>query len=787
MKWRSLHLKGKGGAGVPPAAADVQASSFTGSARSQAPAWEPEKKTRSRSARLLRSFAFPGLLLAGAWLAMSLLPILPALLSPVKPGVEWTDRHGRPLREELVDGRQFNRPASLPEIPQNLIDATLAAEDQRFFRHPGVDVLAIARALADGIRHRRVVSGASTITQQLIKLAEPRPRTLRSKFVEAALSLRLERAWSKRQILEAYMNRLDYGNLRIGCASAAHYYLGKPLSQLSVAESAFLAGLPQSPVRLNPHLHPDRARERQHRVLERMLRAGRIDEPTYKRALVEKIQLRPAQRIFRAPHFVDLLLKSGERPDTGRVVTTLDLDLQAAVERIIRERLTALTGKNVKNAAAVVIDNASGDVLALVGSEDYFEPGSGQVNGAWARRSPGSALKPFTYLLAFERGATPASIVADIPTDFPTATGTYSPTNYNGRCYGPVRYRVALANSLNIAAVKVLAASGGPAALRLRLQELGLETVEASAEHYGLGLTLGNAEVRLLELTNAYAALARLGEYLPYRLRTDAPATPPLRFTRPERAWLIADILSDNHARSLAFGLHSPLRFDFPVACKTGTSTDFRDNWAMGYTPEFTVGVWAGNFDGSAMHDLSGVTGAAPILHDIFERLHVERGTRWYDPPAGIVSHNIDPVSGKLVDSGGVREHFAPGSIPDPQGSSDTDAEGRYLLPPIYASWLAGPDNWLGSRAVIAPDSEENLHILSPAPGITYVLDPDLPQSSRYLPLRAAGNDVTWSSDSLEIRREGSEVFAVLTEGRHRVIAKGPSRQITAWINVRSL
>ncbi len=348
-----------------------------------------------------------------------------------------------------------------------------------------------------------------------MKISERRPRTLWTKIVQTAKAIRLERSWSKDQILCAYLNRVDFGNLNIGLASAANYYFGKPVADLSEAEAAFLAGLPRNPRKLNPHVALERAQRRQQVVLQRMHENGWLDAKRFSSAQAEPLQLRPPRRLFRAPHFTELVLQQPNDLTTSEFRTTLDLPLNDEVERILRERLAQLREHNVHNGAAVVIDNASGDVIALVGSADYFSPGSGQVNGAWAKRSAGSTLKPFTYLLALERGATPATMVADVRTSFATADGFYRPENYNRRCYGPVTYRTALASSLNIPAVKVLQAAGGPAALHELLRTCGLTTLDHPAEIYGLGLTLGNCEARLLELTNAYASLARLGEYRP--------------------------------------------------------------------------------------------------------------------------------------------------------------------------------------------------------------------------------------------------------------------------------
>ena len=335
-------------------------------------------------------------------------------------------------------------------------------------------------------------------------------------------------------------------------------------------------------------------------------------------------------------------------------------------------------------------------------------------------------------------------MVADVPTEFATATGIFAPVNYNHRCYGPMRYRMALANSLNISAVKALASIGGPAPLQQRLQQCGISTLTRSAENYGLGLTIGNAEVRLLELANTYATLARLGDAMHARLLLDSPVAPPKRIGDAASAYLIADILSDNDARTLAFGAESSLRFAFPVACKTGTSSDFRDNWAFGYTPQFTVGVWVGNFDGSPMEHVSGVTGAGPILHDIVEHLHQRFGTSWYSTPTNIVECWINPLTGKRIKQGdvgdhpeGVKEKFLDSNLPAWESPADyAGSPPKVVLGAEYRDWLASSDNALGNRVTLAAAADA-LRILFPLPGTKFYLDADLPQQGRQISLRA--------------------------------------------------
>jgi penicillin-binding protein 1C len=310
-------------------------------------------------------------------------------------------------------------------------------------------------------------------------------------------------------------------------------------------------------------------------------------------------------------------------------------------------------------------------------------------------------------------------------------------------------------------------------------------------------LTIGNAETRLIELTNAYATLARIGEWKPYRLLlTDDIQQPTRNVQQPsaetrEAAWLIADILSDNAARALSFGLHSALRFDFPVACKTGTSTDFRDNWAVGYTPEFTVGVWVGNFDGAPMREVSGVTGAAPILHAVVEHLHARFGTTWFATPENVIERTVHPLTGKLIADShpdGVREMFLRGHLPPEESAADYDDAGRVRLGPEYQAWCDSSENALAARATCAA-ADGNLRLVAPLPGTTFLVDPDLP-SSRCVPMQATGGThLVWESASLHFREEGGRTYALAPAGEHRLFVRDPStgQHAETWIRVKSL
>lgn len=770
---------------------------------------KPTPIRRRRWLRWLKALTFAfAVLLAAAWIGIRSIPLPPALLAKPPESLELTDRHGRTLRETTI-GDRFRREVARAEIPQNVIHAMLAAEDKRFFSHGGVDWLAFARATVTSARAGRAVSGASTISQQLIKLTVPRERTVWTKVIEMATAKRLEQSWSKDEILAEYLNRLDFGNLNYGILAAANYYFGKPLADLSDAEAALLAGLPWNPSRINPRTHPQGAKARQETILRRMRDNGWLTAGEHERAVAEPLCYVKRGREFNAPHFAELVLRTieaarerdsaligaqaaGQRQRSqGVVATTLDLALNQFIESAITGNLSRLRAENVRDGAVVVIDNRTGDVLGLVGSQNYFAPGSGMVNGATQPRSAGSTIKPVTYLLALERGSTPATILADVPTEFPTPTGPYRPENYHRHCQGPVLLREALACSLNIPAVKVLQSLGGAAPLHTRLREWGVTTLPHEPEEYGLGLTIGNAEVRLLEVTNLYATLARFGEWMPVRLLADAPPARSVPALASSRAnyWLMADMLADNGARAGAFGTNSKLRFDFPVACKTGTSTDFRDNWAMAYTPEFTVGVWVGNFDGSPMREVSGVTGAAPIMHDVMVHLHRRFGTTWFPRPPEIVECEVDALTGRRLAgprAGSIREKFAPSHLPPTDEPSDRDASGRVILGPEFAQWATSGDNYLRGRVTV---TRAGLHLVSPQPGSTFLIDPDIP-SSALVPLVAGGAEaLAWNSPTLAVRDQGGRPVAVATEGEHQLIASDPEtgKCVRTWIRVKAL
>jgi len=592
-----------------------------------------------------------------------------------------TDRNGGPLREVLSDEGGRCRWVRLAEISPFLLQATLASEDRHYFIHPGVNFYAIARAFLQNLHSQKIVSGASTITQQVVRNIYHFRRNLLSKILEAWLAVRLEHTLSKPDILVQYLNRISYGNQAYGIEAASRLYFDKPASDLSLAEAAFLAAIPRSPSLMNPFRNLSAVDERQKELLGRMAKLGLIDREKMERAAGEKLGLRSAQEKFKAPHFCDYILDqiTGEkRKQLSVIQTTLDYSLQEKIETLLKNHLSLLEKRGITNGAALVLDNATGAILAMAGSKDFFEERSdGQVNGALSLRQPGSTLKPLTYALALEKGMTAATVIDDVPTQFLTLEGNFAPENYDEKFHGPIRLRSALASSYNIPAVAVLQTLG-PDLLFQRLKDLEFASLQKSPEFYGVGLTLGNGEVTLLELTRAYSTLAREGLFLKERsiqkcIQKDGrvfsltPDQGQRRIFSTEVAYIITHILADKDARVPTFGYYSPLNFPFPVAAKTGTSKDFRDNWTIGYTPDFTVGVWAGNFDGKPMHNVSGITGAGPLFKDIMLLVSGRSKNHEFREPKNLVHASICPLSGKLPSPqcpGTIDEIFIPGTEP---------------------------------------------------------------------------------------------------------------------------
>ncbi len=604
-----------------------------------------------------------GLLVAVVAVVSIFIPIPRSRLSPIPIlSLRFADRDGRPLREVLSDDGGRCRWVSLLEISPHVIRAVIASEDKRFPFHGGLDPYALARAVVQRIGRGRVVSGASTITQQLVRNIYRFPRTMPSKIAEAWLAIRLEHTLSKEEILVQYLNRIAFGRQAFGIEAAARFYFDKPAADLSLAEAAHLVSLPRAPGRVRVSRESPIPLEGRKSVLIRMTRLGMISRERMDRALQEPFHFAAAARDFRAPHFIEYALSRlspADRTEAAEIRTTLDLPLQIKAEALFAVHLRSLEKKGLTNGAAVVMENGTGALRAMVGSRDYEdEVHDGQVNGALALRQPGSTLKPLTYALALENGLTAATLIDDAPTEFTSLAGSFAPDNYDRRFHGPIRLRSALASSYNVPAVTVLDILG-PERLYRRLKDMGFRSLQKEAEYYGIGLTLGNGEVTLLELARAYATLSRGGLYLEERViesvlgkdgrrQTRASSSSPVRIFSPAASYIITDILADRDARIPTFGYRGPLNLPFPAAVKTGTSKDFRDNWTVGYTPRYTVAVWVGNFDGAPMHNVSGVTGAGPLFRDLMLLLEASNREVSFPEPPGIVRRKICPLSGDL-------------------------------------------------------------------------------------------------------------------------------------------
>ena len=735
---------------------------------------------------------------AGAFVAW---PVPRALLAPSDAQtLLLQDRQGRLLRATRAGDGSLARWVPLSSMDPDLPRAFVAVEDRRFFTHHGIDVHAVGRALRDNFRSRGVVSGASTLTMQLACLVHPIGHGPVDKVVQALWALRLEAHLSKNEILEQYLNRVPLGQGTVGVAAAMRLYFGAGADQVSLGQAALLAALAQAPSSRNPLVSQGRALTRRRIGLAALEREGWATGAEVERALEEPVLDQHRTRPFLAPHFTSRLLLDAEaagRPLVGTWRTSLDLALQEELEAEVRHTVATLGDRGVEHAATVVLDNRSGEVLAWVGSPDFWADTAGQVDMVTSPRQPGSSLKPFLYALALDRGVTAATVLADIATTWQTAAGPYHPRNYDRRFHGPVRVREALASSFNIPAVR-LAEKVGVGTLLNGLHDAGFASLGRSAEHYGLGLALGNGDVTLLELANGYRTLANGGRWSPTRtiaLPTgDAPASGG-RLASERASALVLDILADPDARIPGFGLETPFDWPFRVAAKTGTSRHFTDNWAVGVTQAFTVAVWVGNFSGRPMEGVSGITGAGPLLHRAVLAVAARYAPGSLPRPTdlGLEAHVICRTSGLRPGRycPTVTEYFLRGSAPD--HTCDWHEAGGVTLPVQYAEWAGTEGRTLGGRATVplgaaaaalAPDSARvrRFVITSPEDGDFYRIPPGVEAQYATIGLRSAGarGTVEWFVDG---RRVAGGRWP-LVPGQHRIRARAGQASDEVMITV---
>lgn len=751
------------------------------------------------------------------------------------------DRHGEVLHRLRTDF-QVRRGAwvALGDTSPALRMALLLSEDRRFHEHSGVDWWAVSAAAWGNLWHERT-RGASTLTMQLAGLLDPtlqRPastaRGLSQKWAQASAARELETRWRKDQILEAYLNLVPFRGEIVGIDALSHTLFGKSPHALNAPESALAAALIRA-----PNAPASRVAERACRLLQQMQdpKADCLSVDVLAGMTLHRRDWVPSEGV--APHLAQRLIHqvTGTHDGHHTVRSTLDGSLQRLAIDTLRTQLRELRGRNVEDGAVVVLDNASGDVLAWVGSSDSLSRAA-QVDGVMARRQPGSALKPFLYAQALaEHRLTAASLLDDSPAQLPTASGLYMPQNYDHRYQGWVSVRTALGSSLNIPAVRTLVMVS-PDAFHRQLQRLGMHFPEGSG-YYGYSLALGSAEVSLLQLTNAYRALANGGQWCPVHLlpeahrrgappsltgpveHADGPAAiapepasssfrdAPIRTDDEERQWppedchqaldagaafIISDILSDRHARLPTFGLDSVLDTRFWSAVKTGTSKDMRDNWAVGYSQRYTVGVWVGNASGAPMHDVSGTSGAAPVWATLMRELHRHETSRAPSPPAGVVRQQVD--FGSVSETARLN---APGTPALPERRAGTaDDEGAHatersgIEAPRQEWFLAGteqrhfsPPAMVSASNDIRTGKGDSVHagrhdpgpsalparIVAPAPNTIIALDPDIPPANQQLRLEASAGvptDLHWFIDEQPVG-QGARVGWMPLPGRHTI------------------
>ncbi len=649
------------------------------------------------------------------------------LLCPKFNSFNITDRNGILIRKVLSKDYKTSLWRPLNEISPDIIKATIINEDKRFFHHKGVDIIALLRAIRENLIHQKIRTGGSTITMQVAKIVlNHRQRTILNKIIEIIYALKLELHLEKTKILEIYLNRAPYGYQTYGVEAASQVYFEKPASQLSLSESCILSALPKSPSYLNPFRNNDRIRSKRNVILKKLLNNKLVDSTRYNCAFMEPIKIDKKAFVFRAPHFVDFILQKDINFEYSHITSTIDINLQENLERMLFTSIKTLNKYNVNQGAVVVMDTKTGEILAMVGSKDYFEEKEGQVNGCLALRQPGSSLKPFLYILALSKGIPMSYLMNDTLTEFRLSDGTFfAPRNFGDKYHRLVRAREALGSSFNVPAVYILDKIGVENFYTF-LTKLRFTTLFKNPNFYGLSLSLGAAEVKLIELVNAYRAIANKGIYTEYKFIKDRKKDKAgERVFSEEAAYIITDVLSDNSSRIKAFGDDSPLNLPFPCAVKTGTTKNFKDNWCVGFTEKYTVGVWVGNFDGSPMNGVSGISGAAPLFRDIMIELHRNEYPKEFEKLGSVITLKVCTrtglISGKECPV--LEELFIPGTAP-----KDT------------CDYCMCKKEELVTVRINSEIKNRALTIIHPNDGDVFKIDPQIPYRNQAISIRVCGD-----------------------------------------------
>ena len=771
------------------------------------------------------------------------------------------DRHGEWLRVFTASDGSWRIPEpSLAEISPKLRTAVLTYEDRWFYYHFGINPFSIAQALVTNIKAGRVVRGGSTITMQVARMMEPKPRTIRNKAIETFRALQLEIRYSKDEILTLYFNMAPYGGNIVGSTAASRIYFNKPQNRLSLGEAALLAAIPNSPTLLRPDLHHANAVRAREKVLRRMVTFGKISKGELREAVSEPIPTARFPMPFSAPHLTRLLKRSHSEPAfassapshslhshgesaspagiwDNRIHSTIDGRIQKLGERILRESLHPLRREGISTGSIIVMDTKSREVLALVGSYGFFDQaGKGQVDGTNARRSPGSTLKPFIYGLAIDRGLiTPESLLNDVPIDY----SGYKPANYDGEYRGYVTASEALAHSLNVPAVNLYARLGNDGIYSF-LRNAGVSKLSESKGYYGLSLILGGCELTLLELTTLYAGLANSGEFAKYRLimnpaknragqgnsgrvallafmslnptfqGVDIPASIPKsrmqakRLLSREACYILTEMLTEVRRPDLPAAYEASTNLP-KIAWKTGTSYGHKDAWSIGYTPEFTIGVWVGNFNGAGVSSLVGSEVAGPILFSLFTALTTPATNRWFTRLGRVNTREVCSLSGLLPSSHcptSKFDYYIPSVSPNTEcsihkgiyideGTGTTLCShcrvGRTYRHAVFEEWPVAIGTWLKRNGFAIPEMPAHFSactglvaghspiVISPSENSEYHIRSGIPLENQKISLQASVSNRTkqifWFFDGQLIFSgdPAEKVFLKPVAGKHRL------------------